>query len=250
MSLASPYLVTSAQAEDVTVFAAASLKNALDEIATQWQAKTGNTVVISYAGSAQLAKQIQQGAPADIFISASTDWMDVLGDENLIIPNSSVTLLGNELVVIAYDPTAGSVDLSPDLDITPQLGSDGKLAMALVDSVPAGIYGKQALTSLGLWEVFEPRVVQVDNVRAALLLVSTGEATMGIVYASDARAEDGVKVVATFPPESHDPIIYPAALIGPSAKPEAQAFLDASDATRSGSRLYGTGALFSLRNKS
>ncbi|MDH2326257.1 molybdate ABC transporter substrate-binding protein [Cereibacter sp. SYSU M97828] len=213
-------LPLSARAEDVTVFAAASLKTALDEIATDWQQTSGDTVTVSYAGSSQLARQIQQGAPADLFISAAVDWMDTVESDGLIAKGSRVDLLGNTLVIV------GAAD-APDLDIatlSTALGG-GKLAMALVDSVPAGVYGKQALTSLGLWDGVSPSVAQADNVRAALALVATGEAPYGIVYASDAVAEPAVKVVATFPDDSHDPIVYPAAALV-DAGPAATGFLD------------------------
>lgn len=214
------FLPLSAQAEDVTVFAAASLKTALDEIATDWQQSSGDTVTVSYAGSSQLARQIQQGAPADLFISAAVDWMDTVEGDGLIAEGSRVDLLGNTLVIV------GGAD-APDLDIAnlPTALSGGKLAMALVDSVPAGVYGKQALTSLRLWDGVSPSVAQADNVRAALALVATGEAPYGIVYASDAVAEPAVRVVATFAEGSHDPIIYPAAALK-DAGPAATGFLD------------------------
>ncbi len=218
-------LPLTARAEDVTVFAAASLKTALDEIAADWQTQTGNTVVISYAGSSQLAQQIQQGAPADIFISAAVDWMDTLQDAEDIVPDSRHDLLGNSLILVASDPDAAPTEISSSLDLAGMLG-DGKLAMALVDSVPAGIYGKEALTSLGLWDQVEPNVAQAENVRAALALVATGEAPLGIVYTTDAVAEPGVSVVGTFPENSHAPIIYPAALVAESTVAAAPEFLD------------------------
>lgn len=218
-----------AMAEEITVFAAASLKNALDAIATQWQAETGNTVVISYAGSSALAKQIQEGAPADLFISASKSWMDTLAESTLIQPDTRLDLLGNTLVLIAAGSDAAPVEIGPNLDLAGLLG-DGKLSMALVDSVPAGQYGKEALENLGLWASVEASVAQSENVRAALTLVTTGEAPYGIVYGSDAIADDeaGNKatVVGTFPADSHKPIIYPAAVLAASTKPESTAFLD------------------------
>ncbi len=216
-----------ARSDDVTVFAAASLKDALDAIAADWQARTGNTAVISYGGSPLLAKQISQGAPADLFLSASPEWMDALQDQSLIRPESRVDLLGNTLVLIAHGADAASVTLSADLDLAALAGT-GKIAMAQVDSVPAGVYGKQALTTLGLWEQAEPLVAQTENVRAALALVSTGEAALGVVYGSDAiaalAAGDPVTTVASFPEDSHDPILYPVALT--SDAPAAAAFLD------------------------
>jgi molybdate transport system substrate-binding protein len=226
-----------ALAAEITVFAAASLKNALDQVAADWQKQTGNSVVISYEGSAKLAKQIEQGAPADLFISASEKWMDTLSDEKLIKDESRKDIYGNVLILIAADKDAKSVEINKDFDLKALLG-DGKLAMGNVDSVPAGQYGKEALETLGLWASIEANVAQSDNVRAAMALVATGEALYGIVYASDAIADDEggdrVSVAGTFPTDSHAPIVYPAALLTSSTKPEAQAFLDAltSDAAQ------------------
>ena len=218
-------LAAAALAGDVTVFAAASLKTALDAIAADWQKQTGTTVTISYDSSAKLAKQIQAGAPADLFISASVQWMDTLAQAKLINPDSRKTLLGNTLILVAADKSAPKVDLTKGFDLAGLLG-DGKLAMGMVDSVPAGQYGKQALTSLGIWDAVAPKVAQSENVRAALALVDSGEAAFGIVYGSDAVADAKVAVIATFPDDSHQPILYPAAVIASSTKPEAQAFLD------------------------
>jgi molybdate transport system substrate-binding protein len=214
-----------AAAADITVFAAASLKTALDRIAADWSAATGNTVTASYAGTPQLARQIQQGAPADVFISAAQDWMDRLEADGLVAAGTRRDLLGNRLVLVAHDAAAAPVAITPDLNL-PELLGDGKLAMAMVDSVPAGQYGKAALTTLGLWSAVEPAVVQSDNVRAALALVALGEAPYGIVYASDAVAEPRVTVIGTFPADSHAAIAYPAALVAGAAKAEAVAFLD------------------------
>lgn len=226
-----------AQAEDITIFAAASLKTALDDIAADWQATTGNTAVISYGGSSALAKQIQQGAPADLFISAAVNWMDTLEAEGLINVATRKNLLGNTLVLVAHGSDAPAVTIGPELDLAGLLG-DGKLSMAMVDSVPAGQYGKEALMSLGLWQDVEGSVAQSENVRAALALVQTGEAPFGIVYGSDAiadsEADRKVTVVGTFPADSHAPIIYPVAQIASSTKPEATEFLDqlSSDAAK------------------
>ncbi|NUB44464.1 molybdate ABC transporter substrate-binding protein [Fertoebacter nigrum] len=219
-------------AGEVTVFAAASLKTALDQIAAGWQAETGNTTVISYGGTPQLANQIEAGAPADIFVSAAVNWMDVLDQAGLLVPGSRRDLLGNTLVLVAHG-AAEPVAIGPGFDLAGLLGGE-KLAMALVDSVPAGVYGKGALENLGVWASVEGQVAQSDNVRAALALVATGEAPYGIVYGSDAVAEAGVTVVGTFPADSHPPIIYPAALIAGPDKPQAAALLDylSSDAAR------------------
>lgn len=198
-----------ALAGDVTVFAAASLKNALDEVAAGFTAKTGHRVTISYASSNTLAKQIIEGAPADIFISANTEWMDEVEKEGLV--QHRAELLGNRLVLIAHGDAAPAA-IGADTDLAAMLDGE-KLAMALVDSVPAGRYGKAALESLGLWDGVRTDVAQSDNVRAVLALVATGEAPLGIVYASDAAAEDDVTVVGEFPANSHPPITYLAALL-------------------------------------
>ncbi len=218
-------LPLAASAEEITVFAASSLKNALDAIAADWQKQTGATVTIAYDSSAKLARQIQLGAPADLFLSASKQWMDTLADASLIKPESRRNILGNTLILIAAGRGAAPVAIRPGFDLAGLLG-DGKLAMAAVDSVPAGQYGKEALTTLGVWDAVEPKVAQSENVRAALALVAMGEAPFGIVYGSDAIAEDRVSVVGTFPADSHSPILYPAAVMASSAKPAAQAFLD------------------------
>lgn len=215
---------TPAAAEEVVVFAAASLKTALDAVAADFEAETGHQVTISYAGSNALAKQIIAGAPADIFLSAAVNWMDAVEAEGLVVDGTRADLLGNSLVLIAHGRDAGPVAIGPDL--VARLG-DGKLSMAMVDAVPAGQYGKEALLSLGLWPSVEGSVAQSENVRAALALVSTGEAPLGIVYASDAVADDNVTVVATFPAESHSPITYPVALLTNATDPADRAFLAA-----------------------
>lgn len=217
-ALATPSL---ALADDITVFAASSLKTALDQIVTDYAATGGDKIVVSYDSSAKLAKQIQEGAPADIFFSAAKNWMDTLADAKLIQPDTRHDLLGNTLILAAHGADAKPVTLT---DLPTALG-DGKLAMGLVDSVPAGQYGKEALTSLGLWDKVQAQVAQAENVRAALKLVASGEAPYGIVFGSDAVSEPDVSVAATFPADSHKPIVYPAALTA-TAKPAAQAFLD------------------------
>ncbi|NIY71310.1 molybdate ABC transporter substrate-binding protein [Marivivens donghaensis] len=206
-----------ASADEVIVFAAASLKTALDEIASDYKAETGETVLISYAGSSKLAQQIIQGAPADVFISASTQWMDAVEAEGLLTKGSRTDLLGNSLVLVGFEDAMFDIAGLPE-----HLGNE-RLAMALVNSVPAGQYGKEALTSLSLWGTLAPSVAQADNVRAALALVATGEAPFGIVYASDAVAEPSVHVIATFAEDTHAPIIYPAAL---TTEASDTAFLD------------------------
>lgn len=220
LSLAAP-----AAADDVMVFAAASLKTALDQIATDFTAQTGHSVTLTYAGSNTLAQQIIAGAPADIFLSANQKWMDEVETAGLITPNSRTDLLGNTLVLIAHGKDALLVDLTT-ADLADLLG-DGKLAMAMVASVPAGQYGKAALETLGQWAAVEPNVAQSDNVRAALAFVSSGEAPFGVVYASDAAADDNVSIVATFPASSHPAITYPAALLTNAADEADHAFYQA-----------------------
>ncbi len=202
-----------AMADRITVFAAASLTGALNEVAQRFEEDTGHDVVVSFAGTSALARQISQGAPADVFISANKDWMDALASEGLVVPGTRFDLAGNRLVLIAS--AGGQIEPVPLDDVQAALRrlGDGRLAMALIEAVPAGIYGKAALETLGLWQSVEGRVAQTDNVRAALALVAVGAAPFGIVYASDAQVEDRVRIVATFPAASHPPIRYPAAAI-------------------------------------
>jgi molybdate transport system substrate-binding protein len=208
----------------VVVFAAASLKNVLDGINADNQKAGGKHAAISYAASSTLAKQIENAAPADIFISADLKWMDYLDDKHLIDHASRVNLLGNALVLIAPKDSKASVTIAPNFPLAQLLGADGKLAMADPTAVPAGIYGKAALTKLGVWGSVSGRVAAAENVRAALALVSRGEAPFGIVYKTDAAVDPSVKIVATFPPDSVPPIIYPMALIASSKNPDAKAF--------------------------
>jgi len=211
--------------ETLTVFAAASLGSALDAVADAWSAESGVSVTLSFAGSAALARQIQHGAPADLFISASTEWMDAVEQSGDLQADTRRDILGNRLVLIAHDSDAPQLTIDSGLDLAALLG-DGRLAMAMTDSVPAGIYGQQALRTLGQWDAVTPRVAQSDNVRAALAFVAQGEAPLGIVYATDARIEDDVTVIGTFPAESHAPIVYPAAITAQSRSRAAHAFLD------------------------
>lgn len=217
-----------ASAAEVTVFAAASLKNAMDEIGAAFQAQTGDALSVSLAGSSALARQIQAGAPADVFISANQEWMDAIQADGLVDQASRVDLLRNTLVLVEHagDAAAAPVGtIGAAYDLPARLG-ENRLAMALVEAVPAGIYGKAALTHLGWWEALAPKVAQADNVRAALALVSTGEAPYGIVYATDAvAAGDKVRVAGTFPEDSHPPIIYPAARIAGHDDPAVDRFL-------------------------
>jgi molybdate transport system substrate-binding protein len=215
-----------AASDEILVFAAASLKTALDDVAASWAAESGNKLIISLGGSSSLAKQIQEGAPADVFISASVDWMDVLDRGELIDHATRRDVLRNRIVLIAHGSAARVVEIKAGFDLAGML-KDGKLAMAMVDSVPAGIYGKAALAALGVWEAVAPSVAQTDNVRAALTLVERGEAPLGIVYATDAAASDDVSIIGTFPAELHPPIVYPAAVVSESKrKTVAASFLE------------------------
>ena len=214
-----------AQSRDVLVFAAASLKNALDEAAAQWQRASGKKVAISYAASNTLIKQIEQGAPADMFISADLDWMDYGQQKGLIKPGTRSNLLGNRLVLIAPKDSSVAADIKPGFDLAALL-KGGRLAMGNVDAVPAGKYGKASLEKLGAWDGVKDKIAQAESVRAALLLVARGEAPLGIVYQTDAAADPTVKIVGTFPENTHPPIIYPIALTKDSANPDALAFLN------------------------
>jgi molybdate transport system substrate-binding protein len=213
-----------AEPGEIVVFAAASLKNVLDGIGAENQKASGKHAAISYAASSTLAKQIQNAAPADIFISADLKWMDYLDDKHMIDHASRVNLLGNALVLIAPKDSKATVTIAPNFPLAQLLGADGKLAMADPASVPAGIYGKEALTKLGVWASVSGRVAAAENVRAALALVSRGEAPFGIVYKTDAAVDPNVKIVATFPADSVPPIIYPMALTASSKNPDAKAF--------------------------
>ncbi|MBY0320557.1 MAG: molybdate ABC transporter substrate-binding protein [Reyranella sp.] len=227
LAVALSFLPGIAQARsNVVIFAAASLKNALDEIAATWSKDTGKPAPkISYAASSALAKQMEQGAPADMFISADLDWMDYVQGKNLIKTDTRFNLLGNKIVIIApKDSKTATLAIKGD-DLAKALAG-GKLSMANVDAVPAGKYGKAALEKLGAWSAVKDSIAQAENVRAALLLVARGEAPLGIVYSTDAAAEPNVKIVATFPEDSHPPIIYPAALTKDSSIADAKAFLD------------------------
>ena len=211
-------------ADKINVFAAASLKNALDAVNVFWKADTGKEATLTYAASNALAKQIEAGAPADVFVSADLTWMKYLTDRNLIAAGSDVKLLGNAIVLVADENFKFNLKIENGFKLADAIG-DSKLAMANVESVPAGKYGKAALEKLGVWNTVEGKVAQVDNVRAALKLVTLGEAALGIVYATDARAETAVKVIGAFPEDSHAPIIYPAGIVTASKNADAMEFL-------------------------
>jgi molybdate transport system substrate-binding protein len=215
-----------ARADDttITVFAAASMKNALDEVDAAYTAKTGVKFSVSYAASSVLAKQIEQGAPADVFLSADTDWMDYAVAKKTVNEPTRVNLLGNSIVLIApKDSKIDNVTIAPGFDLA-KLAGDGKIATGDVKSVPVGKYAKAALEKLGSWQAAEPKFAMAESVRAALALVARGEAVLGIVYSTDAKVEPGVKIVGTFPAESHPAIIYPVAATT-TAKPETAGYL-------------------------
>jgi molybdate transport system substrate-binding protein len=210
--------------KSLTVFAAASMKNALDDIGAAYTAKSGVRIVASYAASSALAKQIEQGAPADIFASADTDWMDYAAAKKTINEPSRVNLLGNSLVLIApKDSKLDKVAIGPGFDLA-KLAADGRIASGDVKAVPSGKYARAALEKLGAWQAAEPKFAMAESVRAALALVARGEAPLGIVYATDAKVEPGVKIVGTFPADSHPAIIYPVAATA-TARSEAAGYL-------------------------
>jgi molybdate transport system substrate-binding protein len=214
----------SAEDKTITVFAAASMKNAIDEIDAAYTIKTGTWITASYAASSVLAKQIEQGAPADVFVSADTDWMDYATAKKTINEPTRVNLLGNSLVLIApKDSRIDHVDIGPGFDLA-KLAGGGRIATGDVKSVPVGKYAKAALEKFGAWQAAEPKFAMAESVRAALTLVARGEATLGIVYSTDAKVEPGVKIVGTFPADSHPAIIYPVAATV-SAKPETNDYL-------------------------
>jgi molybdate transport system substrate-binding protein len=219
-------LALPARAQNVTVFAAASLTDALRDIAAAWVKQEHPSPRLSFAASSTLARQIEQGAPADIFASADEQWMDYLASRNRIVPETRQDLLRNELVLIVPADRATKVAIGPGFDLAGLLGKDGRLAVGDPANVPAGIYAKQALTKLGVWNVAEPRLARAEDVRAALLLVARGEAAAGIVYATDARAAKGVSVAGVFPSDSHNPIRYPIALVRSHDTKDARALLD------------------------
>lgn len=203
----------SPQTEGPLVLAASSLQEALNDAADEWVAEGHPRPVLSFAASSALARQVESGAPADIFISADEAWMDELARKALIAPSSRETLVGNALVLVAPIGSDTTVDLEDPGSISIALGSDGRLAMADPDAVPAGRYGKAALEGLGAWYIVENRVARVENVRAALALVEAGEAALGLVYSTDAKASSKVREVALFPAGSHPRIRYSIALI-------------------------------------
>ncbi|MFW6240995.1 MAG: molybdate ABC transporter substrate-binding protein [Thermodesulfobacteriota bacterium] len=225
IGFALPFSATAAELGKVTVFAAASTINAVSEIGQMFTDNGHGDFTPSFASSSTLAKQIAQGAPADVFISANPKWMDWLEDEEMIEPGTRADLLGNRIVLIAPADSEVSVELTEGVDLAGMLGEE-KLAMGDPDHVPAGMYGKLAMKSLGIWEAASPKVARAKDVRAALALVERGEAPLGVVYATDAAITPKVRVVATFPESIHPPITYPVALVKDKATPTAKAFLE------------------------
>jgi len=211
--------------ETVTVFAAASLAQAITDLADVFTAKGGGKVTPSFAGSSILAKQIENGAPANLFISADEDWMNYLADRQLIVPPSRLDLLGNRLVLIALRESPIRGEIGPGFPLAQLLG-DSRLATADPDHVPAGKYAKAALGKLGVWTGIESKLARADNVRAALALVERGECALGIVYATDAAISMKVRIVGAFPEDTHPPIVYPVALVSGKDTPASRSFLD------------------------
>ena len=213
-----------ARAADLTVFAAASLTDALNDVGKTYQAKTGKVPVFSFTASSVLARQIEASVGTDVFISADTDWMDYLDNRGLIAHDTRKNLLGNHLVLIAPVDSNVTLTIAPHFDLLGALNG-GRLSIADPDTVPAGKYARTALTTLGVWNSVVDHLVNAENVRVALVYVARGEAPLGIVYTTDALSEKRVHIVGTFPENTHAAIVYPAALVK-DAKPEARAFLD------------------------
>lgn len=226
LSLAVAMAVPPAWAQaPLTVFAAASLKESLDEATAAYQRASGTPVQVSYAASSALARQVEQGAPADVFFSADLEWMDYLRQRRLVDPAQRHNLLGNTLVLVAPVSSAAKVDLRKPGTLAAALGARGRLAVGQTNSVPAGKYARAALQTLGQWDGVQARLAESESVRAALMLVARGEAPLGIVYGSDAKAEPKVRVVAVFPADSHAPIVYPVAALRASKHPAAADFV-------------------------
>ena len=220
----------SAHAEQLTVFAAASMTNAMQDIGNLWQAAGHARIAFSFASSSTLALQIEHGAPANVFVSADEKWMDALAARNAIVAGSRSDLVGNALVLV--EPQARlkpmrleAGKLGKGADLAAILGASGRLAVGDPAHVPAGIYAQQALTKLGLWQGVKARLAPADSVRSALRMVETGEAPAGIVYATDVKITPTLGIAGTFPPESHDPIRYPVAVVFSHDTKEARAFL-------------------------
>ncbi len=212
-------------AQDLTVFAAASLTDAMRDVAAAWEAQGNPKLRMNFAASSTLARQIEQGAGANIFASADAQWMDWAAQRNLIAPDTRRTLLGNALVLVEAKDRMKPVQIGPGWDVMALLGPDGRLAVGDPTNVPAGTYAQQALTRLGLWDAVKPRLASSDSVRSALLLVERGEAPAGIVYSTDAAVAPGVAIAGIFPENTHDPVIYPFAVTKSGDTPQARALM-------------------------
>jgi molybdate transport system substrate-binding protein len=218
-------LPLTARAQEVTVFAAASLTDAMKDISAKWAAAGHKPLVMSFGSSSTLARQIEQGAPANVFASADEKWMDYLAQKNLIVADTRKDLLGNDLVLVVSADKPMHVTINKSFDMLALLGANGRLATGDPAHVPVGIYAEQALKKLGMWDSVSPRLARTDDVRAALLLVERGEAPAGIVYATDAAVSKAVMIAGTFPADSHDPVSYPFAVTKSGDTPEARALL-------------------------
>jgi len=214
-----------ARAQDVTIFAAASLTDALRDVSAAWTRAGHKPLRLSFGASSALARQIEQGAPAHVFASADTKWMDYVAGKDLIAVDTRRNLLGNDLVLIVPGDRARRIEIDARLDLRAIAGPDGRIATGDPTHVPVGLYARQALTTLGLWNAVAPRLARTDDVRAALLLVERGEAAAGIVYATDAAASARVAVAGTFPAATHDPIVYPFAVTRSGDTPDARAVM-------------------------
>ena len=228
------------QTKPVTVFAAASLQTALNKIGADWTKETGKSVIFSFAASSALARQIDNGAPADLFASADLEWMDWAETRKLIKPETRRSLLGNTLVLIAQRDSKLDLTISPGFALAAAVG-DSRLATGNPTSVPVGKYAKAALESLGVWAEVAPRIAGADNVRSALALVARGEARLGIVYRTDAHSESNVSIVGTFPAGAHPPIVYPFAVVAGSTHPDAALFISYLSSPQASARFKAEG---------
>lgn len=240
LAFALPTGVLSQNTQPLTVFAAASLKDAMDTAGKLYTAKTGRPVRFSYAASSAIARQIEQGAPADVFVSADADWMDYLAKRSLVVAGTRRDLLSNHLALIAPADSKLTLRIRKGMPLATALGAAGRLAVAGPD-VPAGRYAEASLTALGVWDSVKDRLARAENVRAAMAFVARGETPLGIVYDTDAKIEPRVRIVALFPDSTHPRIVYPAAVVMASKNPDARAFLDAlqSPAEAAVFRKYG-----------
>lgn len=221
----------SAAAQDLVVFAAASLQNAFQEVGRVYQQKTSRTVKFSFAASSALARQIEQGAPAAVFASADEQWMDYLQQRNLVVKETRKSLLGNRLVLVVPAASTAKIDIKPNFDFQGLLGADGRWVTGDPSNVPVGRYAQQALTWLGVWDFAQTRLVRSENVRVALSFVERGEVVAGVVYETDAAVSQKVRVAGVFPEDSHAPVIYPVAAVAKNNTPSARDFLQFLEGT-------------------